>query len=74
MSLFAPPAGTIGNTHSSFSTHTSTTTGPGVENAFSRAGTTSDGFVARMPTHRYASASLTKSGLAERSIAQKRPP
>ncbi len=51
MSLFAPPAGTIGNTFSSRSTIMSTTTGPGVENAFSSAGTTSLGLVARMPTH-----------------------
>ena len=30
MSVLAPPAGTIGNTHSSLSTHTSRITGPGV--------------------------------------------
>ena len=71
--MFAPPAGTMGKTYSHLSTHTSTTTGPGVAKAFSRAGTTSEGLVARIPTQPYASASLTKSGLGPRSIAQKRP-
>ncbi len=50
MSLLAPPAGTIGNTHSSLSTQTSMTTGAGVLSIFSSAGTTSLGLVTRMPT------------------------
>src|SRR3989442_580471 len=50
MSVLAPPAGTIGNTYSHLSTHMSTTTGPGVANAFSSVGITSDGRVARRPT------------------------
>src|SRR6266704_19459 len=73
MSVLAPPAGTIGNTYSHLSTQTSTTTGPGVENAFSSAGTTSEGLVARIPTQPYASASFTKSGLGPKSMAQNRP-
>ena len=51
MSVLAPPAGTMGNTHSSLLTHTSSSTGPGVAIIFSRAGTTSEGLVARMPVH-----------------------
>ena len=74
MSLLAPPAGTIGKQNSSLSTMTSTRTGPGIAKAFSSAGTTSFGFDARMPTAPYASASFTKSGLADRSMEWKRPP
>ena len=72
MSLLAPPAGTIGNTHSSLSTQTSMTTGAGVLSIFSSAGTTSLGLVTRMPTQPYASASLTQSGMPGRSMAKKR--
>jgi hypothetical protein len=50
MSVLAPPAGTIGNTHSSLSTITSRMTGAGVASIFSMAGTTSLGLVTRSPT------------------------
>src|SRR6185369_15260021 len=50
MSVLAPPAGTIGNTHSSLSTMTSRMTGAGVLSIFSIAGTTSLGLVTRRPT------------------------
>src|SRR4029077_1454479 len=50
MSVLAPPAGTIGNTHSSLSTITSRMTGAGVLSIFSMAGTTSAGLVTRRPT------------------------
>lgn len=50
MSTLAPPAGTIGKTHSSLSTITSSTTGAGVAIIFSIAGPTSLGLVTRRPT------------------------
>ena len=50
MSLLAPPAGTMGKTHSSLSTHTSSTTGAAVLIIYSMAGTTSLGLVTRSPT------------------------
>src|SRR5205814_10260110 len=50
MSVLAPPAGTMGNTHSSLSTMTSRITGAGVLSIFSMAGTTSAGLVTRRPT------------------------
>ena len=65
MSVLAPPAGTIGNTHSSLSTHTSRITGAGVAIIFSIAGTSSLGFVTRSPTQPYASASPDFVKLAE---------
>ncbi len=49
MSVLAPPAGTIGNTHSSLSTQTSSTTGAGVASIFSTAPGTSLGLVTRSP-------------------------
>ena len=70
MSVLAPPAGTIGNTHSSLSTQTSSTTGAAVASIFSTAPGTSLGFVTRSPMQPYASASLTQSGMPGRSIAQ----
>ena len=72
--VLAPPAGTMGNTFSCLSTHTSTSTGPGVAIIFSSAGRTSAGLVARMPVQPYASASFTKSGTIRVVFSPSRAP